>query len=245
MTLKRIISIAILILPLSTLTFGQERTAGGLTIRSTPPGARIVLSGDVIVSGLTPARFPHLLDGDYKLVLSMHGFENYSTRVSLDPTREMELSIRLSPRTKFKATARSLLIPGWGQRYNDQKFKGAVFTLFAVGSVINYLIADEKFSDRRSDFNDWLALYDQTAATGSIEQLRRIQPDLDRAQKSAYDAESYRRLSIGSVIAVWGLNVLDALFLSPGGRTSIKVKGLSIIPDRSGQSIGFAIGKEF
>lgn len=242
---KRILLIAFIVLPLATLAFGQEKGTSGLTIRSTPPGARIMLSGDVIVSGLTPARFTHHLDGDYKLVLTMHGFEKYTTHLSLDPTREMELSVRMSPKTRFKATARSLFIPGWGQRYNDQKFKGAVFTLLAVGTALNYLRANDDYNDKNRDFRDKVAEYDLTAVNGSIDDLKRLKPLLDKAQREAYDAESYRRLSIGSVIAVWGLNVLDALFLSPGERSSFKIKGLSLKPEASGQSILLSIGKEF
>lgn len=205
----------------------------------------MTLSGDAIVSGVTPARFRHLLVGNYELVLKKHGYETYSTRVTLDPTKQMAMNVRLSPKTRFKAAARSLFVPGWGQKYTDQKTKGYLLAVLALGSVTAYFIADKDFDDKYDFFKEKLREYDSTLAAGSIEDLRRLKLELDVAQDDAYDAENVRRITIGAAIAVWGISMLDVLFFFPEERATFTVKGLAIRPSADSDKVGLTISKEF
>ena len=201
MTLKRILTAVLTTVSIPFLSSAQGTASGDVTVRSTPEGAHVTISGDVVVSGVTPARFRHLLIGNYKLVLKKHGYESYSSRVILDPTRQIEIDIQLSPKTQLKATVRSLFIPGWGQKYTDQKTKGFLFGALAIGSVLAYLTAD--------------------------------------------DAENAQRVAIGSVIAVWGINLLDILFFYPEQRTTSSIKGLAVCPTANPDRVGLTLSKRF
>jgi len=245
MALKRILTAVVAITTFPILSGAQESGQGDVTVRSNPEGAQITLSGEAIVSGVTPVRFRQLLIGDYDLVLKRPGYETYSDRVVLDPTKKMEINVRLSPKTRFKAAVRSLFIPGWGQKYTDQKTKSCFFAALALGSVAAYLIADEDFDDKYDTFQGKLHDYDSTYAAGSIEDLRRLKSELDAAQKEAYDAENVRRITTGAAIAVWGINVIDVLFFFPEQRATLSVKGLAVRPSADSDKVGLTISKAF
>lgn len=242
--MKRILT-AVLVILFPVWTVAQVVTNGDITVRSHPEGARVTLSGEVDVTGITPARFRHLLIGDYKLILKRPGYESYSTRIMLDPTRQMEFDIKLSPITQFKAAARSLFIPGLGQWYSGQKTKGFFLTTLALGSTVAYLIADADFDDKYLAFEDKLDQYDSILKRGNIRELRLVKMELDKAQKEAYDAENVRRVTIGTVMAVWGISLLDILFFFPEKPATVAVKGLTVRPEADFERMGLIITKRF
>ncbi len=245
MTLKRILTAVLTTVSIPFLSSAQGSASGDVTVRSTPEGAHVTISGDVVVSGVTPARFRHLLIGDYKLVLKKSGYESYSTRVALDPTKQIEIDIRLSPKTRLKATVRSFFIPGWGQKYTDQKTKGYLIGALAIGSVLAYLAADDEFDYRYDLFLEKRDLFDSLRTAGNIDDLRRLKPELDKVQDDAYDAENVRRAAIGAVIAVWGINLLDILFFYPEQRATFSIKGLAISPTADPNRVGLTISRRF
>lgn len=217
----------------------------GLTVRSTPEGAQVTLLGDVTVSGVTPALFRQILIGKYRLQISRPGYENYSTNLILDPSRPMEVSVELARKTALKAAGRSFFIPGWGQKYYDQSFKGRLFTVLAAGSVAAYLLADDSFDEKFNRYQASLRDYDSIAIGGTIASLRQAQDALDQAQDEAYDAENVRRLTIGTVIGIWTVSLLDALFLSPDNVSSISIKGLNFSPTANVQNIHLTLSVGF
>lgn len=225
---------------------GAQPEAGqkGLTVRSTPQGALVTLSGDMTVSGVTPALFRQILVGEYRLQISRFGYETYSTDLILDPSRPMEVAVELSAKTGLKAASRSLFIPGWGQRYYDKNFKGTLFTILAAGSLVAYLLADDSFDDKFDRYQARLREYDSIAGGGSMAALRQAQLALDEAQDEAYDAENARRATIGIAVGIWTINLLDALFLSPDNGSDISIKGLNIRPTADVQNINltFSVG---
>jgi hypothetical protein len=243
MSLKGSLTVLLIILAWPVIVAAQGM--GDLTIRSDPAGAQVRLTGDLIVSGVSPVRFNQILVGSYKLEVKKRGYENYSGRLVLDPSKVTDIGVTLSPKTRFKAAARSLFIPGWGQRYSDQKFRGNLFTLLAAASVVAYFVADDDFDYRYDNYNRWLDRYDDAAATGAIGQLADLQIRLDEAQEKAYDAENVRRVAIGSAIAVWSLSVLDALLFMPQERATFSIKGVGVKPATDFDKISLTLSKSF
>ncbi len=223
----------------------QTGMTGDLTVRSNPQGASVKLEGGATVSGVTPARFRHLLIGDYELTLKKHGYETYRTTIELDPSKQMEMDIKLSPKTRFKTAVRSLFIPGWGQRYADKKAKGWMFTVLTAAAGVGYLIADDEYDYRYELFADLRDEFDSLSVEGNVEDLRRIYPDLVLAQEKAHDAETVRRVTIGIGVGIWALNVIDALFFFPEQKGTFTVKGLSLTPSADNENVGLTLSMEF
>ena len=242
MTLKRILATILIISLVAGAGWSQTVPMGDLSVTSTPAGALTTLSGETIVSGVTPARFRHLLVGEYRLDVRMLGYETHSTRVALDPARPLEISVTLTPKTRFKAALRSMVIPGWGQHYSGRKTKALAFAMFSAGSAVAVLIADRTFDDEYDIYQTRLREYD--AATTDEEQTR-LHPGLITAQNDAYDAENIRRITMGVAIGIWGLNLLDALVLFPNHQSGIRVKGLTLAPTADFQQVGLSLVTRF
>jgi hypothetical protein len=218
------ILVSILICLFIPAAFAQE-VGGGLNIDTSPSGAEIHLSGVITLDALTPVRFTQGLEGHYQLQIKKPGYETYKSKLFLQPDRNINLTVKLTPKTRLKAAARSLFIPGWGQSYTDRKTKGWFFTLAAVGSGAGYFITDADFDDKNDRYEAILSNFNKAT---TIEDKEKYYNQLGPAKKDAYDAENRRRIAIGAVIAVWSVNLLDILFFFPEEGGSMMIDNLSL-----------------
>ena len=214
----------------------------GISVTTTPPGAEIVLEGDATVSGVSPAVFRHGLAGRYKVLIVRPGYESYSTSVVLDPNQLYNLDINLSPKTRYKAAARSLFIPGWGQKYADQGSKGFLFQLGVFGAGLAYLITDHDFQNKYDEYLDSQREYNSAT---TIDERERLWTKYVDAKKAAYDAEGPRQLALKVTAGLWALNVLDALLFFPDNRETFSYKGVTLVPEIENQRVGLALTTRF
>jgi hypothetical protein len=217
----------IIILIANSFVFGQDKP-GNVSVVSNPPGAVVNLKGDITLTGITPINFSRNLDGMYQLSVRKDGYEPYQATLFLQIGIPQSYTINLKSKTRFKAIARSFLIPGWGQAYSGQKLKGYLFFGLAAGAVINYFAADSDFKDKNDSFNDMEKEYNDLTKT---EEKELMFPELTAAKKDAYDAESKRRVATGLMIAAWTVNIIDLLFHFPAHDRRLKVNSISIEPD--------------
>lgn len=248
MLLKRNLTVLLLLLFVFANVFAQSKSISQITINSTPKGASVTLKGDMIITGVSPTIFNIPLSGSYEIEVVKEGYEKYSSTIYLTPNKPMVISVVLKRKTKAKASLRSIFVPGWGQRYFDQKKKGNFFTLLSAGAVASYLIIDSDFDDKYQDFIDLDKEYKQISGSngGNISDLRALKLKVDESRRVAFNAEDNRRIAIGSIIAVWSLNVLDAWFLSPEKSKTFGVDGLTLIPETNlSDSFGIKIAASF
>ena len=219
---------------------------GSLTILTSPPGAGVELQGEANLSGVSPITFSYRLVGKYRLKVTKHGYESYSTTLILDPAQPQQVEVKLSPKTAGKAVLRSFLIPGWGQRYSGQRTKSLLFGALFFGSAINLYKTHDRYVDRRDEYTLRLNEYDEALTnSGTITDINRRYSDLLEAQQAAYDAESDRRLATSIAIGIWGLNLIDALLFTPSERATFSIKGLTVAPSASSSSAGLTLTMAF
>ncbi len=220
-----LVFIVLIFLP---LTLFAQQSGGGFTVNSNPSGAEVLLKGDLIISGVSPVSFTQGLQGQYRVIVRKYGYETYKSSVYLQPEKQMNLSVQLKPKTRFKALARSFLVPGWGQFYSEQKFKGGCFFALTAGAVAAFFVADADYDDKVLHYENTLSRYQRATV---YDEKRSLYQDLSAARKETYDAENIRRIIIGVAIAAWGLNVLDLLFSFPEEHGSYSVNSLTFKPD--------------
>jgi hypothetical protein len=209
--LYNILKVFLVLSLISSVAFAQSDN-GNLTVTSSPPGTTVMLSGEYQVAGVTPVTFSQKLFGVYKLTAQRGGYEKYETTLVLVGDEPRTVDFSMTPKTRFKAAFRSLVIPGWGQMYSGQKLRGAVYTFGAAASLVTLAIVDRNFRDKRDDFNSANAAYEQAR---SIEEKARLKPGVENAQQRAYDAETTRNIAFGVAAVVWALNVIDAAAFFP------------------------------
>ena len=230
---------AIILLILFPLGIAAQDTEVGLNVQTNPPGAEVSLIGTISVTGLSPVNFSMGLEGNYRVRIKKYGYETYRSSVFIQPGRAVNLTVNLRSKTRLKAAARSLFIPGWGQYYTEQKSKGFLYAVGAVGAVASYLITNSDFNNKNDEYLSALSRYDDATTYSEKE---RLYPQVQSAKRSAYRAETKRRIAIGATVAVWSLNVLDVLLFFPESGGSMIVSGIEVKPriDSGGTSISLA-----
>lgn len=184
-------------------------------IISAPSGTNIQLKGPYTFFGKTPFTISQNLVGLYSLVASKRGFESKNIKIDFNEYASQTLTITMRPLSRLKSTYRSLLFPGWGQRYKGVPGRGLLFTGLVFGAGVGTFMAHSTYQSDRDDAElarkNYFNSLDQDFASAQIA-WENWQSVHRRAQKS-YDR--YERAII-ITSSLWALNVIDALLFPPG-----------------------------
>ncbi|MCP4633519.1 MAG: PEGA domain-containing protein [candidate division Zixibacteria bacterium] len=200
----------IILVGFNCIAYAQQ--SGSLDIISKPPGAAIVLSGEVDLMAVAPCKISQDIVGSIQVKATRPGYESWRSDLILLPGQTYTLNINLKPRTRTKAAMRSILIPGWGQFYSGNKFRGVMMGLAAVSGATAAVIANDNYSRKNDAFNDAELAFNQAQ---SIEERERLRDVLAYKQRKAYDAETLKRTYMGIAIGIWAYNFLDAIIFFP------------------------------
>jgi hypothetical protein len=184
----------------------------GILLSTNPSGATVHLFGPYDIVANAPARIPADISGRFRATVTRPGYETWKGEVSFVPGGNNDVEFMLSRKTRLKAAVRSLLIPGWGQRYYGESTRGSLYTAGVVVSAVGAYAMDRYYHKKRSEYN--VARSDYYSAT-SIEERLRLKDVLDDKQRAAYDAETDRRTILVLGAALWTFNILDALLFFP------------------------------
>lgn len=190
--------------------YGQEKS--DITITTNPPGATVYLRGELDLVANTPASLPETISGRYKAEITRPGYETWKGDFTFLPGRPNSIAIRLSKKTRAKAALRSFIIPGWGQIYSGNKFRGYAISTGAVAAAAAIFHLDRRFDKKKADFE--VAQEDYLNAM-AIEDRIALKAILDERQNDAYDAETDRNTAIAIGVGLWTYNVIDALLFFP------------------------------
>jgi hypothetical protein len=201
-----------LFLLMAVPVFAQEHRT---TIDSNPPGAFLTLEGEYRVSATTPCQIPDNIIGSYRLKARLPGYESWNGDILILPNQDNKFAVNLAPKTRIKASLRSLIIPGWGQYYSGQKTRSMIIGLGTIGAGVAALIADNDYRRKRDDYFD--AKID-LANAHTQEEIDRLWTLTRSKNRDAYNAETTRNTLAGLAIGMWAYNVLDAMIFFPEHR---------------------------
>ena len=238
----KIISATMVMVALAGGASVSAQATGAVTVQTDPPGAWVTIEGDGSVSGLSPVLFQQPLIGEFRLIATKPGYEKKSTKVLLQPGRPLEFSLKLSPKSRLKAGMRSIILPGWGQRYSERQGRGALFVGLTALAGVAYLIADHNFDQELETYQRHQDEYDDLV---TAEARQALWPTLRDAQHDAYDTQEIRRVAAGVIAGLWIVNILDAVLRFPSTPESVPVKSLTLAPAVSSGEIGLALSGRF
>lgn len=210
--MRIILQLTAIAILLSSVADAQSDRGGGVTIASRPSGCTVYISGDVELVTTTPAIVNEDLRGIYTIRAMRPGYEKWVQRVTFASGSRQTLTIELVPKTRWKAAARSLVIPGWGQYYADEKTRSALWGIAAITTGVVAGVYESRYHDRKSGWEDGLDRFNRAE---TIDEKERLRDEVFTLQNRAYDAESDRQLAWGIVASVWAANLLDALVFFP------------------------------
>jgi hypothetical protein len=180
-----------------------------LTVRSDPPGAIVRLRGEHEFVGRTPWNLHRPLSGLFTMEAFAPGYDVWERQVYLDPTAPQDIFVKLSRKSRLGAAARSLLIPGWGQRYNGARTRGWFYTLAEVGALGASWIFWEVYQDKVDDFEAASERYRNARDEAAVREARRAVMEADEEADDAYDRH---RLALTVAGGIYAVALVDALF---------------------------------
>ncbi|MDD4052901.1 MAG: DUF5683 domain-containing protein [candidate division Zixibacteria bacterium] len=215
---------------------------GNLQITTNPSGALVTLKGDLTLSGIAPVQFDRTLVGRYRVEITRDGFERYRSTSYLSESLMTKLDVKLVPKTRVKAFFRSLVIPGWGQRYYGNATKSTFLLLGTVAAAAGYVVVKDDYDSKVDDYNERIA--DRAAATKWTD-LSRLNREVRDAQAKANDAEDRVNIMTAIAAGIYAFNLLDAFLLFPEFDTFSEYKPLSVQPRTDLNRIGVTVSLKF
>jgi hypothetical protein len=220
----------------------SAQDAGNVIINSNPQGAVVKLIGEMTLSGITPVKFDRSLSGKYKIEVVREGFEKYRSVTYFTEKQASQLDIKLTPKTRAKAFVRSMIIPGWGQKYYGNSTKAGFYLLAIAASSAGYFIVRDDYNTKVDSYNAAKAAYVSARRWSDLSTLGQ---QLYDAQKKANDAENRVNIAIGVVAGLYALNVLDCLLFFPENDSFTEYKALTARPEISPNQVGITLSLKF
>ncbi|MBN1826492.1 MAG: PEGA domain-containing protein [Candidatus Eisenbacteria bacterium] len=176
------------------------------------PGADVRVDGRSL--GKTPVVALRLSEGRHEIRLEKSGFETLTRTIWVGPVRGESRAYYLHEKRRRDAAWRAAVLPGWGTRYGDHAKRGALYTAAEAGALLYALYEDIRFRDRKSEYDDADRLYQEALTDAEIAEFR-------ATRQSAYDrmdrSQTNRNNALLAAAAVYGVSLLDAVFLFPFG----------------------------
>ena len=228
------------LMALSQTAVSQE--SGNVLINSNPQGALVKLTGELSLSGVTPVKFDRPLTGQYQLNLFREGYENYRSTNYFSETQQSQLNIQLVPKTRNKAFFRSLIIPGWGQKYYGNNTKSSLFAVGTVASVIGYVLVKDDYDSKADDYHSRKEAFESATLWSDLPLLESQMLD---AQKKADDAEKMVNIMTAVVGGVYLLNLLDSFLFFPDFDRYTEYKAITAAPEIGADRAGVQLSVKF
>ncbi len=140
----------------------------------------------------------------------------------------------LLSKRKLTALVYSTFIPGAGQFYLGHKFKGAIFTLSAFGSLVTTIVSHNNLVGGNERLENLEIQYQSTMNWEKAEQIwqemLQVKSDIDKDYKR-------RNLFLGVTIGIWIANIIDVLFFTSdkGSRDIFGLNWLTFEVEQKGE----------
>jgi len=211
--------------PASSYTSTDEaKMEARIQILSRPTAAIVWLDGEYSMTGHTPYTITHFLRGRYRIRATKLGYEDNEKDYFFNGQGDDKLTIKLSPKTRFKALLKSLYLPGSGQVYSDHRTQGVVIGLMQFSAAGVLLYRQVKYSDASNDYNIALKKFQASQKTqdGQADLIAQVV-----ARKAVLDdAYDLRRRWLMMTGLIYAYNLLDALIFFPAyhhGDAEVKI----------------------
>ncbi len=186
--------------------------SGSLFVQSTPAGGTVHLTGPLRAAGLAPFHAPDFPVGAYRVAVSRKGYYTRHSSVVLAAGDSVTISAALRPKSRVMGFARSVILPGWGQSFNERPGRALFYltTEIAAAGAATYLATQYNHSVTRYE-----RIADSLQAAATVAEIERYNAKLadhEAAWRAHYDdAKTAAFVAAG----IWALAAVDALVFGP------------------------------
>jgi hypothetical protein len=195
-----------------------KKKTGNLSVIGKPAGARVKIDGRTY--GQLPLDNISLEFGRYEIDVERPGYESQSDEIVLTADQTINYRVILAGKTTGRALWRSLLLPGWGQAYQEKGIQKWLYPLMFAGGLAGSYYTLNDYNKAVRNYNDIREQYLQAYDPANIERLR---DKMDRTFKDIRSQEQMRDIAFMFTGAVWLWNVIDIYLLPPGYRQTMRL----------------------
>ncbi len=206
------------------------KTSDLVIVDSKPSGAIVELKGLYNFIGRTPFVVPYPIRGRYKIKSTKNGYESVTTNMNFIGEGGKNLLIRLSPKTRAKAALRSMLFPGWGQIYGDNKFRGIIISTAQLALGLKTLLANNDYKDAQDELDRALYDFDNNSSMFAFQEVQNKEKDAEKAY-------NFRNTMIILTASFWIYNVLDSIIFFSIKGSQIGFKSQPLIQNLDKKSL--------
>jgi len=202
----------------------EAKTEARIQILTRPTAAIVWLDGEYSMTGHTPYTITHFLRGRYRIRATKLGYEDNEKDYFFNGQGDDKLTIKLSPKTRFKALWKSIYLPGSGQVYSDHRTQGVVIGLMQFSAAGVLLYRQIKYNDALNDYNTALKNFQASQKTQDGQQDLIAQVVARKAVLD--DAYELRRRWLVVTGLIYAYNLLDAVIFFPAyhhGDAEVKI----------------------
>ena len=216
----------------------------GIIISSVPQGTMVYLKGEFEFYGRTPLVLPYRLYGKYRIKAFKSGYESINTVYDFTGEKGGTFMVKLRPKTRTKAFARSLLFPGWGQYYSNRKTSGTLFLTATMAALFGLAKDQSRYQKALSEYDQALVRFRQE--NNSYEDQKAAFDDLQNAITRVKNSRNQRNISAGILAGIWLLNALESMLFFPDFSTQIEFfNDFAAKADIRGVNFGVALQYRF
>ncbi|MEW6686764.1 MAG: PEGA domain-containing protein [Candidatus Edwardsbacteria bacterium] len=197
---------------MGTVDLNLVKRCGKLKIEGEPAGAWIVMN-DSIKMGFLPLKPKEIPFGQYKLKIKAKGYDPQYFELAIGKEATYSLTANLKRKSRLGAGLRSLILPGWGQRYSGRKGMGWVYLCPSMLGLASTTVSFIGYNFSMSQYEKSKRNYEAAKTT---QEAVKLCGEMNWDYKNALDWYNQLRYSAVVTAGLWGWNFLDALILFPG-----------------------------
>jgi hypothetical protein len=206
-------------------TIAMQYAAGILKIANLTPGSTLYINDQKQQEEKNEYNLPV---GVHQVKVVQSGYESRSGRVPIGKYRSYTFNGALKRKSNGKALLRSIIIPGWGQAYQEKRVQRWLYPVLFFGSLgLSYYTIQ--------DYNAAIDEYDQSRtaylSAYAAADINRYGNEMDQAYQDVESKEQQRNTMFAITGAIWLWNIVDIFLLPPGYQGRMQLSGF-------GRSIG-------
>ena len=183
---------------------------GFLTVHAYNDNVKLKIAGVNDVQSL-PLEYYELKYGSYTLKAFKKGFESKMLNADIERQKTTRIEVNLDKKLSGKALKYSMLFPGGGQFYSENKAKGVFFSAATVGLAAMLGTTFTAYQDE----NPLVDQYQQDYQNAVLQQDIETNLEIYQTQvNTVNDLQSQLIIYGGSLVATYLINVIDAKFFS-------------------------------
>jgi hypothetical protein len=217
---------------IKTFNLQLKRQQGKVALKGIPQDATLQISDKTYQITNNAVSIPV---GTYEAEISKPGYISKKVNLNIQYDQTQTVTFSLPSKTTAGAFTRSLVLPGWGQVYQQKRTRAWVYSLGFIGSAAGSVFYTNKYNSAVNDYDVIRDQYSKAVEEGEILRLNKVMND-------AYDditgAENIRNLFYIGTAVIWLWNITDALLLPPAWHRTVS---FSASNEGNNLSMGIAV----